>query len=512
MLITIPYNFRDVQVQGPAQYWAPFIQDDFEAILDAINDGRVINVMSHGAACNSDPLGLTGADDTAAINAALAAVPSGGGVVYIPGWSKISGPLLLTKSGTTVMGSGPGSSGLVTTSATDNHFTCTSALSQVRFLSFGVWSTVTKSNGSVFHCPRAREFFFWNIGCGATSFGGSNRLWRVIDLQGAFVCAISSCQLGGSQESIVRVYADSTYNAELYIDSTSLLHNCDGIGIHQAGGFGGVYVNCGVVGCLKDVVIDQSSNASINPQFFLGPSGVLDACKDTCLEIGENGASTVNLSSGWIASAGQLATATGRMVGIYTHPTNSALTIVGAGGRVRNCVGGGAEFNGGRGALTGWNWEACGNGGAGTGYGVVLNNAAVGRYSFVGGQFDGNVQGDVNIVAGVTEYDFEGVTFTHATPVTNATTLSTARIIKDCPGYVTERNDSATISAGNTSVVVNHGLKSTPRSIRLTPKSTPGATLWWWDTPTATQFTIHLTGAAAADIVFDYFAAMNEIA
>lgn len=59
-----------------------------------------------------------------------------------------------------------------------------------------------------------------------------------------------------------------------------------------------------------------------------------------------------------------------------------------------------------------------------------------------------------------------------------------------------QNKGTATITTGNTSVVVNHGLSHAPGAgdIQITatagPTSTPPG-LIWWDTPTTTQFTIH---------------------
>lgn len=62
----------------------------------------------------------------------------------------------------------------------------------------------------------------------------------------------------------------------------------------------------------------------------------------------------------------------------------------------------------------------------------------------------------------------------------------------------------ATVAAGLTSLVVNHGLLSAPSNIQLTPLGNPGAALWWVDTVTATQFAIHLTGALGSPLSFNW--------
>jgi hypothetical protein len=69
---------------------------------------------------------------------------------------------------------------------------------------------------------------------------------------------------------------------------------------------------------------------------------------------------------------------------------------------------------------------------------------------------------------------------------------------------------SATIAVSATSVVVNHGLVSAPGHVRLTPVNDPQQR-YWWDTPTATTFTIHLAAAASGTVAaFDWEAQCSD--
>lgn len=60
-------------------------------------------------------------------------------------------------------------------------------------------------------------------------------------------------------------------------------------------------------------------------------------------------------------------------------------------------------------------------------------------------------------------------------------------------GYILSVQDTATITAGNTSVIVTHGKGSTPGHVSLTPLDDLGARNYWVSDIGATQFTIHIS-------------------
>ena len=72
-------------------------------------------------------------------------------------------------------------------------------------------------------------------------------------------------------------------------------------------------------------------------------------------------------------------------------------------------------------------------------------------------------------------------------------------------GYVTEASGTDTIASAATAKTVTHGLAVTPTAcdIMVTPiESLGNASFFWVDTPTSTQFTIHLNAAPGADVDF----------
>jgi len=80
-------------------------------------------------------------------------------------------------------------------------------------------------------------------------------------------------------------------------------------------------------------------------------------------------------------------------------------------------------------------------------------------------------------------------------------------IVKLNSHYVTENGGTATISNGNTSIVVSHGCDYTPSAedIDVHPiESLGSASFWWVDTITSTQFTIHVNADPGQDVDFKW--------
>jgi len=76
-------------------------------------------------------------------------------------------------------------------------------------------------------------------------------------------------------------------------------------------------------------------------------------------------------------------------------------------------------------------------------------------------------------------------------------------------GYVTQNSGSATITAGQTSTTVNHGLHVTPARVILTPVTDTGGKRYWISAKTSSTFTITIDSIYASDISFDWFATVD---
>lgn len=476
-----------------------------------VTPGGAISIAQFGAVCDSNETGSTGSDRLAQVNAALAWLTVGGDL-YVPGFCKISGALLVNYSGIRVFGNA-GSSGFITTSTTANVFTCAAELRNVSFEDFSVWSTVTKSAGAVFYCPKAARYTFSGILAADRTIVagvGTNRLFRGIYLPGCDNCTITKCQLSGYSDNIVTVYGDGAYQSELNITGATRISG--GVwGIHCGGNFGGLYLGeVSIDACTRDVVIDQSLSATINREIFLGPEAVLDACRDTCLYIGADGAAYLNADATWFAAAGQFDTATGDQCGLFTHATNGALQLKVTGARFFNCTGDGAKLNGAASAqMIGNDYTSC------VGNGLHLaGGASLGHVTAVGGKAASNGTG-IRIASGTPSFDIEHVDCGtgNSTAVVNSAGFSATQAIRRCVGYVTENRGSAVITSGTSSVTFNHGLAAQPAgdAVSATPITSPGTTAVYTDatTHTSTQATVRCVGAAAANISVEWRATLN---
>lgn len=81
-------------------------------------------------------------------------------------------------------------------------------------------------------------------------------------------------------------------------------------------------------------------------------------------------------------------------------------------------------------------------------------------------------------------------------------------IIRYNRNYVTENSGTATITAGDTSVNVSHGLASTPTRVYLTPTTDTAGKRYWVSNKGSSTFTITIDSSHTADISFDWKAEM----
>jgi len=102
-----------------------------------------IDVVAYGAVGNNI------ADDTAAINNAISALPATGGLVYFPpGEYLVSAQIPITQSNVKIMGAGIGVSIINQTSTTSDTFVFGSSSSYISVSDLSIWSSVTSTAGS----------------------------------------------------------------------------------------------------------------------------------------------------------------------------------------------------------------------------------------------------------------------------------------------------------------------------------------------------------------------------
>jgi hypothetical protein len=117
-------------------------------------------------------------------------------------------------------------------------------------------------------------------------------------------------------------------------------------------------------------------------------------------------------------------------------------------------------------------------------YGININTGSSDYYSITGVNVLGNVTG------GITDSG-----------------SGTNKHIYGNYGYRTSNAGTATVTNGNSSVSVDHGLAVTPAvsDILLTPTADPSVR-YWVSATTSTQFTITLSAAASGDKTFGWSA------
>jgi len=87
---------------------------------------------------------------------------------------------------------------------------------------------------------------------------------------------------------------------------------------------------------------------------------------------------------------------------------------------------------------------------------------------------------------------------------TNISDAGSETKIKDNQGYITENSGTATITTGDTSVDVTHGLAATPNRVYLTPTTDTAGKRYWVSAKGTTTFTITIDSTHTADISFDW--------
>lgn len=95
--------------------------------------------------------------------------------------------------------------------------------------------------------------------------------------------------------------------------------------------------------------------------------------------------------------------------------------------------------------------------------------------------------------------------------VASTTPSSGYTSIKNNRGYTTENSGTATVANGTTSIVINHGLATTPTRVFVTSRLWSNSTKSWITTIGATQFTINVDAdPGAGTAIFDWHAQVGE--
>jgi hypothetical protein len=402
----------------------------------------------------------------------------------------------------------------------------TTQISGMTFANLRIWTTIQKTAGSCFNCRMIARSIFLNVHAGSlddyTTAGNIFLLWNgyifnqfsVIDVLGGEVLySNNGIQINGS--------STGTFGAEITL--TDGLYINGGVGVNTkavylSGGSGGVYIDrcsislCGGYGVYCDVT--SSSTTYPNRELIFGAGCTIDTCTNWGLYLTGNSVALLEANGLWVAGCGTVATSVG---GINVQPLVSGTvpSLKLSGCQIYNNFYDGLQLNDCTALIT-----ACEirNNGTGTpgGHGIHIPDVATTPFVISGCFIHNNGNSTrgyaINITSGSqTNFNITGNTLTAngqggATgQINDPAANTTAAIVRNNVGYVTEKSGSATITNGTSSVVVSHGLATTPSFVAATFSSAPDANLQVYVASadfTTTQFTIRVSASVGADRSF----------
>lgn len=463
-----------------------------------------VSIMDFGA--------VDGASDS--LTAFQAAVTTGKNV-YIPdGDWRLSAAVSVITPGQQIIGSG-GKCHVKTTSATADIFTVgnnTDTITGVVFSGLQIYSTVTKSAGAAIRFRKAQKCDVRSCGISSSlDFAATGkRLWDGIVYEEGMDSVIDDCSMWGFGQDGLRIYGGTVLNAEISVTGGTWITYAERYGVYLGGSFGGLRLSDGDIStCWRNLNIDQLLvPGSANREIFISSQFSIDASADCNIYIGEQGASIVECTGLWCASAGRTAgvgPSSSNGEGIHVDPNNNSLTLRLTGGRIYNCAGAGLAMNEGTVFMNDVLVTDNGTGAGLSDHGVWIVAAAGnnGPVQITNCYFTGNAGYDLRVenqlvFARITDNVFRGGgtgTYSGASNTPSATNIIQRNI-----GYVTSNQGAGTILNGNTSVVINHGLAAAPSTIQVTANNTvPEGRGLAVSTVTSTQFTVLVSSATVAD-------------
>jgi hypothetical protein len=492
-----------------------FLQAGASAVTRSVQSKLrdTVSVLDFGAVGNGSN------DDLASFQAA---VNTGKNVCIPDGSWRLSGAVSVITPGQRIIGTG-NKCHVWTTSSTADIFTVgnnTDTISGVVFSGLQLYSSVSKTAGAAIRFRKGQQCDVRS--CGISSSvdyaATGRRLWDGIVYEAGLDSVIDDCSMWGFGQDAVRLYGNATLNGEISIAGGTWIAYAERYGVYCGGRFGGLRLTDGdISACWRNLCIDQllvPGNA--NREVFILGNFSIDASSDVNIWVGENALSTLEITGMWCASAGRtvgVGPSAAYGEGIHIEPNNVNLTMRITGGKIYNCAGAGLAVNEGQIFMNDVLVTDNGTGSGLSDHGVwiVAAGSNDGPVQITNCYFTGNAGYDLRVdvaltYSRITDNVFRGSGTGGYSGASNPPTAT--NIIQRNIGYVTSNQGTGKILNGNTSVVVNHGLATTPTAIQLTALNTvPEGRGLAVSTITSTQFTAIVSTATAADRDF-YWSAL----
>lgn len=432
----------------PATYW--------ERVNMVLNTTVFYNVRNQDFGAAGDGV----ADDTAEINAMLAALPAGAVGIMPWGRYKVSSPLLIEQEGVTLLGAGPGQHA----GATQNAAVGTRIEVAAGFSGTEVIRVQRAANDRPLYGVTLRNF---TIDGGNVAGPIDGVLYRsnrgLVDHVHVHRMSGHGFHLLGYAtwdlyDTVLRtIQAGNNAAAGVYYDQFST----DGhLGAHSV-----IYNN-------QDSVLIKAGSIQISD------SHLYDATRYNVFFDG--GGSRTKIEACKIEGAGQH--------GINIDSTNGGYSSI-------QIIGCGISTNGDSANNTYDNVIIQGPSGNGVGRTQIVGNAIGVKSGTVNeARYGVNLASTAAQNTQITDNVFDAATAFGTAAVNDAGSTSLPPMIRHNINWVTEASGTGTIPDGSTSVAVTHGLSVTPalEDILVTPTNNLGAaTQLWVSGPTSTQFTVN---------------------
>ena len=464
-----------------------------------------VNVLDFGA------LGNGAQDDTTYIQAAINSLSSTGGTVYLPpGTYRTTAALTLNTNGVTLLGAGrqatiiQGSAAAINIIVIGNYSTLTK---NNRVSNLQITSSVVKTAGAAILVRNGhqtdidRVTLMSNMYYGFQFEGGSSQ----------YIYHLSEFEINSGLNGIIVGHEYASYSGSIcqgLVCRDGDIANVTGVAIKLEHISGGFFRNVDVISSYEGVGMLPPTGCAVQACWFDTVLG--DTCTNNGWEMTPSGTGFVKeimLVSCWASSntnygilidssagAGLISgvTLTGcRLTGNYKTGLYITAGVKAISISNLHCIGNSRSGSGsyhGVYLATGvdgvnFNGGVCGAGGLYTNYqsyGIYFEGTAT-NCSIVGVNVSGNITGGIR-----------------DTGITAGNTL----MIESCIGHKTRNSGSCTITAGNTTVVVSHGLASTPAiaEISLAHSLNPnlcsaGGYQAWVTNVTSTTFTVNVSEA-----------------